>query len=614
MNEGLSQKLLDLAGVLFVMLNDRGEVTYVNRHGYKILEYDEGELIGRNWFETCLPETARAATKEAFRQLMRGELEPVEYFENPVLTKSGQKRIISWHNAILHDSKGRPIGTLSSGLDVTERKRAEQELRQSERRYETLARIAPVGIFRTDASGKCVYVNDRWCEISGRSSKNALGKEWTAAVYREDLARVRREWQRAVENEAEFISEFRFQRREGSVAWVVGRATPEKDESGAVVGYVGTLTEITERKRTEEALRVSEARLRAILNTAVDGIITINERGIIESVNPALEKLFGYKAEELIGKSIGILMPPQDKAMHDVYLRRYLQTGDAHIIGTGREVLGRKKDGTVFPLHLSVSEFEIDNQRMFTGILHDKTDQKKLQDQMLQTERLAIIGKMAAKVAHEIRNPLSSISLNAELLEEELASEELKSISEEARSLIHAMIREIDRVTALTDEYLQFSRLPESRPTAGRFEELVGEVIESMRSETQKKQIRLEWQPAGAPFEVALDKTQFRRALLNVLRNAIEAMPQGGTVRIWTERTDHTGLLHIQDTGLGIPPEKLEHIFEPFYTTKEFGTGLGLAIAQQVVHEHGGRITCTSAVGKGTTFSIEIPLANTVEE
>lgn len=357
----------------------------------------------------------------------------------------------------------------------------------------------------------------------------------------------------------------------------------------------------------EAALHEGEARLRGILETAVDGIITIDERGIIESFNPAAERLFGYAKHEALGQNIKILMPPPYREAHEGYVANYLRTGERKIIGIGREVIGQRKDGSTFPMHLSVSEVRLGERRLFTGIVHDLTERKMLEKQVLQAESLATIGKMAAKVAHEIRNPLSSISLNAELLQDEVNSYEAVN-TEEAKTLLRAIISEIDRMTALTEEYLQFSRLPESRLARANLAQTLEETIDFVRHELRQRRISVESFVSEGLSEVRFDRVQMRRALLNLIRNASEAMPRGGRLAIRAERKGSEALIQVEDNGIGIPPEVQDRIFEPFFTTKEVGTGLGLALVQQIIHDHGGKITCTSKVGQGTVFSILLPV------
>ena len=309
----------------------------------------------------------------------------------------------------------------------------------------------------------------------------------------------------------------------------------------------------------------------------------------------------------MIGKNISILMPSPYQEEHDTYLANYLRTGEKKIIGIGREVVGQRKDGTTFPLRLSVSELFLGDKRMFTGIIHDISESRALQQQILQAERLAVIGQTAAKVAHEVRNPLSSVSLNAELLQEEIQSIGADD-SAEAKSLLKSMIQEFDRVTSLTDEYLQFSRLPESEPLKGNLNELINEMLKFLSEELRQKKIKLSSNGLNTELKVPFDRTQIRRVLLNIVRNAMESMPKGGALKISTEKSGQMAIIRIQDSGDGIPEDKVANIFTPFFTTKDIGTGLGLAISQQIVHEHRGEITCHSRIDQGTPFQIELPL------
>ncbi|MDZ7343651.1 MAG: ATP-binding protein, partial [candidate division KSB1 bacterium] len=201
-------------------------------------------------------------------------------------------------------------------------------------------------------------------------------------------------------------------------------------------------------------------------------------------------------------------------------------------------------------------------------------------------------------------------SLNAELLEDELLSYESIN-TEEAKALLKAIISEIDRVTALTEEYLQFSRLPESQLTRGDIHLVLEEIIDFLRYELIQKRIEVELHLRHPAPPVRFDRAQMRRALLNIIRNAIEAMPKGGRLKIWTEQRDKDACIHIEDTGIGIPDEAIGKIFDPFFTTKDFGTGLGLVVVQQIVSEHGGQVLCSSQIGKGTRFSIILPIEKT---
>jgi len=613
MTENLTQKYLDLTGVMFVALNSKGEVTLINQKGCEILGYEEKELVGRNWFNTCVPQYLRSDVTKVFGQLMKGEIEPVEYYDNPVLKKSGEERLISWHNMVLTDDAGKPTGTLSSGLDITERKAAKEALQESQRTLSMLMSNLPGMVYRcrNDQEWTMEFVSEGSLELTGYKSSDLLSNKELAyadLMHPDDKEQVWERVQKALAEHKFFRVSYRITTATGEEKWVWEQGQGVFSPDGEVVALEGFITDITDRSKAEKALQESETRIRAILETAVDGIITINKNGIVESVNSAVEKLFGYVENEVIGKNVSILMPSPYREEHDSYISNYLETGDKKIIGIGREVVGRRKDGTTFPIRLAVSEFFLGDKRMFTGIVHDISEEKELQQQILQSERLAVIGQMAAKVAHEVRNPLSSVSLNAELLEEEIQSVGAGD-NDEAESLLKSMIQEIDRVTSLTDEYLQFSRLPESEPVKGDLNDLISEMLELLTQELKQKRIKLSSTGVNAELKVPFDRAQMRRVLLNIVRNSIESMPKGGTLKISTEKSEQTAIIRIQDSGIGIPEDKVANIFNPFFTTKDFGTGLGLAISQQIVHEHNGEITCQSKVDQGTTFQIELPLS-----
>ena len=220
----------------------------------------------------------------------------------------------------------------------------------------------------------------------------------------------------------------------------------------AAVAVHLTQLHITERKRNEEVLRRSEAQIRAILDTVIDGIITIDEQGMVASFNPGAARIFGYKPEEVIGQNISILMPEPDSGEHSQHLAKYLRTGKAKIIGIGREVLGQRKDGTTFPMYLGVGNMRIGGRQMFTGVVGDLTDLKRMQDQMLQSKSFAAIGKMAALLAHEIKNPLAGISGAIEVLRESMKP------GDQRREVMEAVLGQVKRLDHSVRQLLMLSK------------------------------------------------------------------------------------------------------------------------------------------------------------
>ncbi len=365
------------------------------------------------------------------------------------------------------------------------------------------------------------------------------------------------------------------------------------------------------------------AKLRGILEFAVTAIVTIDDHGLIESINPATERLFGYDTAALIGLNVKVLMPEPYKAEHDGYLSNYQTTGVKKIIGIGREVSGRRKDGTTFPLHLSVSEFVADGRRYFTGMIHDLSDRRHVEEALRESERrlaqaqkMEAVGQLTGGIAHDFNNLLLVITGNNELLEQLLDRDEQQTLLKEAQAA--AVLG-----SKLTDQLLTFSR---RRHMDTEVIELNDQVVGTtdMLRRTLGEHVMLSTALAPSVWPILVDPGQFQSAIVNMAVNARDAMPQGGKLVIETRNIvldgDHADFhaeltpgeyvqLSISDTGSGMAPEVRDRVFEPFFTTKEKGrgTGLGLAMVYGFVKQVGGHITIYSEIGHGTTFNLYFP-------
>lgn len=495
------------------------------------------------------------------------------------------------------------------------------------------------------------------------------------------------------------------------------------------------------------------ARLRALLNTAVDGIISIDERGIIQAANPAAEELFGYSAAEIIGRNVSVLMPSPHADQHDQYLSNYVRTGVRKIIGIGREVEGRRKDGSTFPLYLSVSEVSFDHRRLFTGFVHDLTDLKKAeeqatqlgriledslneififdahslqfllvnrgaltnlgytaeemalksppeikpelteeqfrqliaplvsneesvlqfetvherrdgsryyihaklqkavwqdreaivaiildvteqkraqkelaqlnaeleqrveqrtreltaaQEQLVRREKLVALGQLSGGVAHEIRNPLGVIRNSVYYLK--MISDQL---DEDGQECISEIDREVTTANRIVSELLDFTR---DTPSQAERVSLQRVIADSVRASEVPDTVQLQVQSIEPDVEIWADRIQVERVLINLIRNACQAMSGTGQLSITSTATAEFVTIDVQDFGIGIPPEQLENVFEPLFTTKAKGIGLGLAVSRRYAQRNGGSLTFDSAVGKGTTFHFCVPLAKASDE
>jgi PAS domain S-box-containing protein len=404
--------------------------------------------------------------------------------------------------------------------------------------------------------------------------------------------------------------------RDGRRMVVASRWALNRRDGGAAASVLEFDSDVTETKRAQSMLKEREARLRSILETAPDAIITIDERGVIQSFSSAAEKLFGYAPGEVIGRNVKMLMPVPHRQNHDDYLVRYLRTGEKHIIGIGRQVEAQRNDGTIFPMELAVGEVKLGGTHIFTGFIRDLTARVKMEQDLRQAQKMEAIGQLTGGIAHDFNNLLTVISGNLEMLERRLTDAEHREILNEAQ--------EASKLGAeLTKRLLAFGRRQSLNPKPTDLNALAGGMAELLRRSlgtTVEIEIRLS---EGLP-QIMADPGQIENALLNLAINARDAMPKGGRLVIETAQAeidkDYAAAyaevmpgryvtLAVTDTGTGMTPDVRQHAFEPFYTTKEpgVGSGLGLSMVYGFVKQSGGHVQLYSELGYGTTVRLYLP-------
>ena len=459
--------------------------------------------------------------------------------------------------------------------------------------------------------GKVASINEFGRELLGYGAGELDGRDWVeTCVPREERERARLSFDQSLESYENHLLTKDDRRR--LVLW---RSRLEEDGGALLAGI-----DITERPVAKQA-RESERTLSAIVDNLVDAIVTIDERGIIRSASRRAEEMFGYTPGEMVGRSVAMLMPEPYRAEHDRYVRRYLETGQARIVGIGREVEGQRKGGERFPLSLAVSEVRVSDQRLFAGILRDLTPQKRaesdlreaqqrlvaLQQQQAELERVAVAGEMAAIVAHEIRTPLNALAINVQMIER-LCRRNEPDDRDRALGLMRALKTEVQRVSGLLEDYLKAVRRP------GQHERLdlnliVNQAIEFIQPQATRGQVSIQAELAEDLPPLRGDSAQVRQVILNLLLNALQAMPDGGRVVVQTSCANDVVTIAVEDDGPGIGAESIGTIFKPFVTTKKSGTGLGLAICDRIVRKMGGEIEVTSSEGHGARFDVRLPVA-----
>jgi PAS domain S-box-containing protein len=359
---------------------------------------------------------------------------------------------------------------------------------------------------------------------------------------------------------------------------------------------------MSEFEGNDEALREDLSRAESILESVVDGIVEIDETGIIREMNAAAERIFGYPRAEMIGRNVGMLMPAPYRDEHDGYLRDYLSTGEPRIIGFGREVRGRRKDGSGFPLFLAVSEGYRNKRKVFTGIVRDLGVLRDAEQRAHEAEQLAALSTITAGIAHDVGTPMTTILGYAELIQ---------SSTGEEKNRVRAthIVDQVRRVTDLLRTLLNVARPRRAEPGPLNVVDTLDHSVEFFREKLRGHGVEVERRYSVKPTLIA-DRDRLEQVFLNLIVNAADAMPMGGTLRVAVEMPDPEVVeIRIEDTGTGIAPDALARIFDAFYTTKERGkgTGLGLLVSQQIVRDHGGRIQVESEEGQGTCFTIQLP-------
>jgi two-component system, LuxR family, sensor kinase FixL len=351
----------------------------------------------------------------------------------------------------------------------------------------------------------------------------------------------------------------------------------------------------------DDHARVAEARWRAIIDAAVDGIIVIDARGTIEAFNAAAERMFGYAEREVLGQNVRLLMPEPYRSQHDGYLNHHLATGEKKVIGIGRAVNALRRDGQVFPVHLSVGAFEIDGEKHFTGILHDLSRRTELEERLREATALARLGEMAAVIAHEVKNPLAAVRGAVQVIGSRISTQTNDG------AIIKEIIARLDALNDLIQDLLVFARPPAPKLAVVDLHSLVESIATLLKRDPafQSLEIRISGHAAAAHA----DPNLVTIAIQNLLINAAQAQQGRGEVRVTLASAGPSSRIEIADSGPGIPEEIRAALFRPFKTTKARGTGLGMATAKRLIESQGGHIEVQCPPSGGTVVTLLVPAA-----
>jgi len=603
-----------------IALNPQAEIVFANAHFLGMTGWEKNQVIGQNWFDMFIPENVREEVRQVFHTVMgQKDTLGLSTYENLIVTKSGELRNVSWSNVITKDAQGNIADVTCLGIDLTERRRAEEELKRSEANYRLLVENQSDLVVKVDTEGRFLFVSPSYCRMFGKTEGELLGRSFMPLVHEDDQESTAKAMEALYSPPYTAYMEHRAFTKDGW-RWIAWAGTAVLDRDGNVEEIIGAGRDINDRKKAEESLRMAQNRFITVLDS-IDATVYVADMETYEILfmNKHMIKTFG---KDLTGEKCWEVFRgesgPCTYCSNDKLVDRNMKPIGVHVWNDKNPVTGKW-----FINHDRAIEWT-DGRLAKLQIATDITELKRMEKRIREAQKMESIGNLAGGIAHDFNNILFPIVGLSEMLMDDLPSD-----SPEHQNVVE-IYNAGRRGSDLVKQILTFSRQSEQKKLPTRIQQILKEVMRLCRS-TIPADINITQDIQSDCSMVQADPTQIHQIAMNLITNAYHAVePKSGEISVGLREVDigfgqlsdrdllpgRYALLSVSDTGTGIDPAIKGKILEPYFTTKEQGkgTGLGLAVVYGIVKEHHGDIKVYSELGKGTTFNVYLPIMAKAEK
>jgi len=591
--------------------NIRDDKLSVTEKWRKLFGFSESEPVTFGRLLQVVHPEDRERMKQLVQQMFEhggGEYENEYRIRRP----DGSTRWIAGYGSAELDERGKPAFARGVSRDITERKIAEEESRESEARFRTVADAAPVLIWMSGPDKLCTFFNKGWLDFTGRKLEQELGNGWTEGVHADDFAHCVDIYKNSFDARQSFTMEYRLRRNDGEYRWVLDSGTPRFASDGAFLGYIGSCIDITERKRTEEQFRL-------VLDAVPNAMIMVDSAGIINFASASTATVFGYSLSELIGSNIETLIPERFRDRHGGYRKGFHSQPSSRAMGTGRDLFGRRKDGSEFPVEVGLNPIRTEQGLFVLASVIDITARKQAELEHLRQNmelarvgRVAVMGELAASLAHEVNNPIGAMVANASAGQRLITAGKVEI--GELNDLLTDIAADGRRAGEIVQGIRNMVRKGKVRRSLTEINDTIRDLLRIVHAEAVERDVTVTAEVDSDGCRVLADRVQLLQVFLNLTLNAFEAMsamrPDARRLVIHVGSNGNGEIVvSVRDSGPGFPGGMVERLFEPFFSTKAEGTGMGLAISRSIIEAHGGTLSGENCDNGGACFTVRLPEA-----